>query len=353
MALYNQCVIYTPGHISTDSNNVGHILVGERQLFDIRCSTVTGICTDASGNVFMSDPHQHVILKVTPYGQVRVYAGHLGISGNNGSNTVSGVDAYFNYPMGINCDPQGNVYVADSRNNQIRMITQDGVVRMVAGDESGASGFTDGIGSAALFDYPNDVSVDRSGNIFVADTNNHAIRRITSWTAGVLTVAGDGVAGDGYRVRGSASNNGRLRSPQSIACTPSGTVYVFDTGNRKIKLWNTSFDLLRFSGSGNSGYAIGNADVCEYNNLSFSDVDNTGNIYVIDYSGDNSRLLKVNPNGISAVIKDFAGEVLSKYTVGVAVNHSGTVYVTESEYIYLQSSSSSSSVELSSSSSSS
>ena len=183
----------------------------------------------------MSDPHQHVIIKVLQSGQARIYAGHVGQPGNNENNTVNGSDAYFNYPLGISCDPQGNVFVADSRNNQIRMISSDGVVRLVAGDKDGASGFADGIGSAALFNNPNDVAVDRAGRIFVADTNNHSIRRVLPGTSNVLTVAGDGVAGDGYRVNGAVSGNGRLSSPRSIACTPAGTLYVFDTGNHKIK----------------------------------------------------------------------------------------------------------------------
>jgi len=223
------------------------------------------------------------------------------------------------------------------------MISPDGVVRLVAGDKDGASGFADGIGSAALFNNPNDVAVDRAGRIFVADTNNHSIRRVLPGTSNVLTVAGDGVAGDGYRVNGAVSGNGRLSSPRSIACTPAGTLYVFDTGNHKIKLWETSFNLLKFSGSGNSGLAVGAANICEYNEMAFSDVDNTGNIYVIDYAFENSRLLRVNTNGVSSVIKDFAGTGIGRYAVGVAVNNSGTVYVTESEYIYAWSSSSSSS----------
>jgi len=242
-------------------------------------------------------------------------------------------------------DLAGRDYYVDVTDKMIYVNTTDGLVSKscptyTAEDlkigVGGGRTYCGGIGKI-------NVSVDKSDNIFVADTNNHSIRRILPGTCNVLTVAGDGVEGDGYRVNGQVSGYGRLRNPRSIACTPSGRVYVFDTGNHKIKLWETNFNLLRFSGTGNPGFAIGNADVCEYNELSFSDVDNTGNIYVVDYAFENSRLLRVNTNGVSAIIKDFAGTGIGRYVVGVAVNNSGTVYATESEYIYFQSSSSSSS----------
>lgn len=361
-------MIYSQAYMPTDGvagGNNGVILAGEKQLFDRRTGDLSGICVDSSGNIYVADPIYNVILKVLPDGTVIIWAGQMGISGNNGNNRVKGRDARFNQPSGLSTDRSGNLYVADKGNNQIRKITPDQYVTLVAGSPSGTSGYRGGIGSNVLFNNPNDLSIDRSGNIFVADTNNHAIRLIQNGTSQVNTVAGNGNPGDGYNGWNTdGSLQAILRYPYSIACKPNGEAYIFDSGNFKIKLLDKNFRTLKFSGSGVEGSYLGDkrneALTCQYNNLRYSDIDNSGNLYVIDYKSDlESRLLKVNGNGIPAVIRDFVtfnanwiwedftnaiwenGDNAiwdliitedNNYVAGVGVNNSGVLFVTESQY---------------------
>jgi sugar lactone lactonase YvrE len=336
--------------------NLGVILTGESQLFDQRSGDVGGICTDPSGNIYVADPIYHIILRIQPNGAVAVWAGKTGVKGNNGSSRVKGQDARFNEPNGLSIDRSGNLYIADRGNNQIRRISPDQYVSLVAGSPSGVSGYRGGQGGNVLFNTPNDISVDKSGNIYVADTNNHAIRLIQNGTAQVNTVAGNGSPGDGYGV----GLQSILRYPYSVAVKPNGEVYIMDSGNYKIKLLNKSYYVLRFSGSGIEGSYLGDALTSRYNNLYFADVDPSGNLYVIDFKQDlDSRLLRINGNGIPGIIRDFATEdnywiwennsralwenndiamfdlIIStdnNYVAGVAVNNSGVLYVTESQY---------------------
>ena len=141
----------------------------------------TGVATDSSGNVYVADANNHTIRKVTPAGVVTTLAG---LAGNSGSADGTGSAARFHSPNGVATDSSGNVYVADTGNHTIRQITPAGVVTTLAG-LAGSSGSTDGPGSAARFYYPEGVATDSSGNVYVADTVNDTIRKITP--AGVVT----------------------------------------------------------------------------------------------------------------------------------------------------------------------
>lgn len=184
-----------------------------------------GVAVDSNNVVYISDTANNSIRKVTPLGFTTTLAGN-GFRGS--TDNTNPLFATFNNPTGISVDSLGNVFVADSGNNKIRKIDSNGVVTTLAG--SGASGFTDGTGTGATFSFPTDVQVDLCGNIYVADMNNHAIRLCTS--LGVVTT----LAGDGYKgyVDGSAGNS-EFTFPTS-AVSISGNVYVADTGNDAIRV---------------------------------------------------------------------------------------------------------------------
>jgi sugar lactone lactonase YvrE len=339
-------------------------LVGEHQLFDKRSGDLGGIAVDPSGDIYCSDPIYHIILKILPSGKVIVWAGKTGESGNNGNNRVRGSAARFNSPSGLICDNSGNVYVADKGNNQIRKITPDQYVTLVSGSVSGLSGFKSGIGSAALFNSPNDVSVNKSGDIYVADTGNHSIRLIQNGTSKVSSVSGNGYPGDGYNGwNADGSMQSILNSPNSVATKPNGDVLICDSNNFKIKLLDNNFRTLKYSGSGDEGSYLGDKNnealTCQYNNLRYSDVDNSGNLYVIDYKSNlESRLLRIDGNGIPGIVRNFvdlndnwvwengANAIWedycnaiwdaiitpdNSYVCGVGCNRSATLYVTESQ----------------------
>src|SRR3954467_3060832 len=147
----------------------------------------TGVAVDAAGNVYGADLQNCFIRKVTPAGVVTRFAGTIVNNNPCGSTDGAGNVAQFSGPNGVATDSGGNVYVADTFNNKIRKITPAGVVSTLAG--SGAFGAADGAGGTASFRSPRGVAVDAAGNVFVADTQNHTIRQVTPGGV-VSTVAG-------------------------------------------------------------------------------------------------------------------------------------------------------------------
>src|SRR5439155_1433281 len=144
---------------------------------------------DSAGNVYVADSGNRTIRKVTAEGVVTTLAGLAGFSGSmDGTRSA----ARFAGPTGVAVDSAGNVYVADAGNNTIRKVTPEGVVMTLAG-LAGSPGSADGTGSEARFTYPTGVAVESTGNVYVADRDNHTIRRVTP--AGVVTTLA-GLAGE-------------------------------------------------------------------------------------------------------------------------------------------------------------
>ena len=161
----------------------------------------------------------HRIRKITTSGVVSTLAG----SGTSGYADGTGTSAQFNYPSGVAVDGAGNVYVADRYNHRIRKITTSGVVSTLAGS---TSGYTDGTGTSAKFYYPSGVAVDGAGNVYVADLSNHRIRKITA-SGVVSTLAGSGTSGytDG------TGTSAKFTYPTGVAVDGAGNVYVADYNN--------------------------------------------------------------------------------------------------------------------------
>jgi sugar lactone lactonase YvrE len=181
------------------------------------------VATDAAGNVFVADMNNHLIRKITPAGLVTTFAG----SGSIGSTDATGTAASFNTPNGVAVDALGNIYVADTGNNLIRKITSAGVVTTLAGS---SSGFNDGIGSVAKFNSPTGVAADALGNVYVADKSNYRIRKITS-AGTVSTLAGNGSSA----LANGAPESSSFKSPRGLAIDAAENVYVADADNNVIR----------------------------------------------------------------------------------------------------------------------
>ena len=187
----------------------------------------TGVAVDAAANVYVSDQLNHTIRKITPAAVVSTLAG---LAGSPGSTDGTGSAARFFQPLGVAVDAAGNVYVADTNNQTIRKITPAGVVSTLAG-LANSQGSTDGTGSAARFFAPTSVAVDAVGDVYVADDSNHTIRKITP--AGVVSTLA-GLAGSAGSADGTGSA-ARFFNPFGVAVDAAGNVYVADTGNNSIR----------------------------------------------------------------------------------------------------------------------
>lgn len=187
-----------------------------------------GTAVDSSGNIFVTDSGNDTIRKITPSGDVTTFAG---VAKAPGSADGTGTAARFLGPQGIAVDSANNLYVTDTGNHTIRKITPGGVVTTIAG-AAGQSGSADGSGTQARFNGPLGIAVDASGNVFVADTKNHTIRKISP-AGTVTTIAGStGVAGS---VDGTGTN-AQFSRPAGIAIDGSGVVYISDFDNNTIRV---------------------------------------------------------------------------------------------------------------------
>ena len=183
-----------------------------------------GVAVDASGNLYVADDVNHRIRKVTAAGVVTTLAGST-----LGSADGTGTAAQFNRPSGIAIDASGNLYVADEFNSRIRKITPAGAVSTLAGS---TSGFADGDGTTARFNKPRGITLDDAGNIYVADSGNNCIRKITP-TGTVSTLAGGSNGFGGFE--DGPAEDALFRAPSGIAIDASGNIYVGDAANHRIR----------------------------------------------------------------------------------------------------------------------
>ncbi len=293
------------------------------------------IAVETSGNLYVADAGNHTVRKVTPAGVVTTFAGQAGVSGSgDGSSTAA-----FNHPTGVAVDGAGNVYVADTNNNEIRVVTTAGVVSTLAG-VAGNTGSADGTGTAARFNGPSGLAVDSSGNLYVSDTLNHTIRKVTS--AGVVTTIA-GVAGASGFVDGIGSI-ARFHGPQGLALGGSN-LFVADTNNNAIRMVDIGTGAIdpvpgavtTVSGlSGIAGITDGSYTQAQFHYPSGVVMDGNSNLYVADT--DNHTLRKspmtsvFTPAGLAGVSGSTDGigtAARFNFPTGVALDGGGNVYVAD------------------------
>jgi hypothetical protein len=293
-----------------------------------RFTTATAIAVDGAGNTYVADSDDHTIRKISAAGVVTTLAGTNGTCANNDG---TGSSAGFCNPKAVALDDAGNVYIADNRNHTIRKITPAGVVTTLAG-MAGVSGSTDGTGSTARFNYPQGIAVDHAGTVYVADQYNHTIRKITP-AGEVTTLAGMADAPGSADDTGSAA---RFNYPQGVVLDAAANLYVTDTSNRTIRKITPTGIVTTLAGTaGNSGSADGNGAEASFTNPWGITIDKgTSTIYVTDQSG----IRKIAANGMVTTLADTgtnsAGTAAhAGIPQGIAVDSAGTLYLAENVVI--------------------
>ena len=268
----------------------------------------SGIAADGGGDLFIADSHHNRVREVYATG---AYAGTIttvagdGSAGYDGTATVA-KSTSLNQPGGVAIDGAGNLYIADTNNNVIRKVSPaTGSITTVAG--TGVPGYTGdgGLATAATLNSPEGVAVDAAGNLYIADTNNDAVREVVAATGDLATVAGDGTGAPGFSGDGAAAIHAKLNAPYGVALDYAGNLYIADSGNNRVRVVNTSGDIITFAGNGTPAYLGdgGAATQAElYSPLGVA-CDPAGNVYIADAR--NYVVRKVN--AASGVITTIAG----------------------------------------------
>jgi len=321
----------TPGRaVSTLAGQVGGPGAVDATGGAARFNGPNSVAVDSSGNVYVADETANTVRKITPVGGVTTLAGLAGIAG---SADGTGSAARFNRPEGVTVDSTSTVYVADQNNHTIRKITPTGSVTTLAGF-AGMSGSTDGTGSAARFNQPSSVATDGEGNVYVADSGNHTIRRITA-VGEVTTLAGSpGLAGsvDGP---GAAA---QFNYPYGVAVDASTNVYVADAFNNTIRKITPAGEVSTIAGlAGASGSVDDTGTTARFNTPNSVAVDSANNVYVAD--SENATIRKITPGGVATTIGGLAGFAGSadgtgnaarfSHPFGVATDGAGSLYVAD------------------------
>ena len=263
---------------------------------DAELNTPSGVVLDTSGNLYIADTVNNVVRKVTPGGVISTVVGTYGYTGNSfngdgGSATLAALSK----PSAMLYDSAGNLYIADTNNNAIRkVIAATGIITTVAGtgDPTGLYNGDNGPAVKATLNHPVGIALDASGNLYIADTGNHVIRKVTYPSGTITTVAGNGTpgfAGDGKKV----SVATELNSPKGVAVDGAGNIYIADTTNGRIRVISTDNTITTIAGTGAFGYGGDNgpATSASLNFPSQISIDSKGNIYVADTNNNVIRQL--------------------------------------------------------------
>jgi sugar lactone lactonase YvrE len=296
-----------------------------------------GAAVDGQGNIYVATSQDHRVRKVSPGGTITTFAGtgQAGFSGDGGPATSARLYA----PEGVAVDGQGNVYIADRFNFRVRKVSPGGTITTFAG--GGRPGFfgDGGPATSATLRNPSGVAVDGKGNVYIADRDNMRVRKVSSGGT-ITTIAGTGV--QGFSGDGGPATSAQLRFPDGVAIDGQGNVYIADSQNHRVRKVSPGGKVTTFAGTGACGSLPGDggpatsATVCFPRSVA---VDGQGNVYIADTN--NSRVRKVSRSG---TIATFAGTGTCGPAVGnggpatraqlcspsgVAVDGQGNVYIAE------------------------
>jgi sugar lactone lactonase YvrE len=258
-----------------------------------------GVAVDGSGNLYIADRANHRIRKVSSSGIITTVAGTgvVGYSGDGGQATC----AQLYSPFGVAVDGSGNLYIADFGNHCIRKVSPSGIITTVAGTGAYGYGGDEGPATSAQLSYPLDVTVDGSGNLYIADRDNNRIRKVNA--SGIITtVAGTGTYG--YSGDGGAAAFAQLHSPTSVAMDGDGNLYLADMGNHRIRKVNPSGVITTVAGNG-YGCDIGDCKQATSARLNFPfgvAIKGNSTLYLADLG--NYRIRKItNTNALLTSLK--------------------------------------------------
>jgi uncharacterized protein (TIGR03437 family) len=300
----------------------------------------TGVAVDGAGTLYIADQVNNRIREVTKGGLISTQAGSSasgGFAGDGGAATSADLNA----PLGVVVDSSGNFYIADTKNDLVRKVTAADVISTYAGQYALGFAFTGdgGVATSAAFNGPAAVAMDKAGNLYVVDIGNNRIRKVTASTGIITTIAGTN--GQGFSGDGGLATIARLSRPLGVAVDSSGTVYIADSQNNRIrKVVGSTITTIVGTGapafSGDGGPAVNAA----LNNPSGVAVDAAGNLYIADT---NNGRIRVVINGTiytiagSGRLGQYGGDgglatsAPLNFPYGLTVDSQGNIFVADTQ----------------------
>ena len=281
---------------------------------------LSGLAIDAAGDIYVADSSNFRIREITPDGIIRTVAGTgvMGYAGDGGPASAAELD----YPYGVAIDTTGNLLIADAENGRIRSISASGIINTIAGNGSFSYGGDGGPALNASMYAPAAVTMDISGDLFIADTNNFRVRKVAP-NGNIATVAGNGTLG--YSGDGGPATNAQFATPWGIAVDAAENVYFADAQDNRVRKIAPDGTISTFAGTGVAGFsgdggpAVNAQLYVPYGNIV---ADGSGNQYITDWG--NRRIRKISAKGIITTVVAGLGT-----PNGMAVDHSGNVFIAD------------------------
>jgi len=337
MAISNSGLL--PGGITTVAGDFAAGYFGDNGLAtSAELNSPGGVAVDGSGNVYIADSKNYRIRKVSTTGIISTVAGNgtQGYSGDNGPAINASLNFTVNVTSGIAVDAKGNIYIADQVNQRIRKVDTNGTITTVAGN--GTQGFSGDNGpatSAQLFN-PQGVAVDASGNLYIADWTNNRIRKVDN-SGRITTVAGNGTWG--FSGDGGSAITAQINDPQSVAVDSIGNLYIGDTGNSRVRKVTVAGSISTIAGNGTNTYSGDNGSATSAGtSVAAVAVDSGGNVYIVDNFS--NRIRKVSANGVITTVagggSSFPGDngpAINAITFpqGIALDANGNIYIADQQ----------------------
>lgn len=260
-----------------------------------------------------------------------------GIKGYSGNGGLA-LSAELNNPQAVAMDNSGNLYIADSPNNVVRKVSISGVITLIAGNGTAHYSGDNGLATKASLNMPSSICFDISGNLYIADYLNNVVRKVN--TSGIIsTIAGTGMLG--FSGDNATATSAELNMPSGVCADKHGNIYISDESNNRVRMVNNSGIITTVAGDGNQSY-LGdgkNADSAEMSHPKGVFIDNYGNLYIADFL--NNAIRMVNTLGIINTIAGYgiagysgdngpATSALLNYPTGVCADTLENVYIADS-----------------------
>ena len=275
---------------------------------------------DKDGNFYFTEQESPRVRKIDTNGIITTVAGNgtNGFSGDGGAAT----SAQFNGPRAVTVDKNGNLYIAEGGNNRIRKVDTNGIISTYAG--TGAAGYSGdgGAATSAKINFPYQLVTDNDGNLYFCDANNHVIRKVDS--NGIISTFAGTPESSGYSGDGGAATSAQLSNPLGVALDSDGNIYISEYNNNRIRKVNTDGNISTIAGTGESGYSGdgGAATSASLNSPAGLALDKSDNLYFCDVQ--NHAIRKVWKSGIITTIVDNLN-----LPFGLAIDSISNVYITD------------------------